>query len=57
MNCLIEKLKRRLTLKETVDKKVLAGALLKFGTLVLNGTLQAKMQEKAEQLKYKREED
>lgn len=52
---LAKKLSRKITLKEEVDNKLIAGIMLKFGTLVLDGCLASYLREMSEKLKKEAE--
>jgi F0F1-type ATP synthase membrane subunit b/b' len=47
----------KLSIKETEDKTIVAGLVLKFGSLVLDGSLQAKIKDASTALKDKIEKD
>ncbi|MFC1593849.1 F0F1 ATP synthase subunit delta [Candidatus Omnitrophota bacterium] len=51
-----KKMKKSPPLKESEDKKLIAGIVIKFGSLVLDGSLSGKLKESATQIKMHMEE-
>jgi F0F1-type ATP synthase delta subunit len=51
-----KKINRQIELKEKVDSSLVSGVILKFGTLVLDGSLKAKIREVSEAIKKSKEE-
>ena len=43
-----EKLKRKITVKETIDEKVLGGVLMKMGSLMVDSSILGKLKENAD---------
>ncbi|MBN1353947.1 MAG: F0F1 ATP synthase subunit delta [Candidatus Omnitrophica bacterium] len=50
-----KKLKRTLKVEEGIDKKILGGLMLKFGTLVIDGSLLSRVQAVSEEIKKEAE--